>query len=308
MKFQEHSHGAKRADALKLIAETYLRSTSEEVEGTSSADRFQVVVHIDQAVLRSEINAQEHEPHRCELDTGPALALETARRLSCDATLVGIVEGEDGDPLNIGRKSRSIPAAIDRALRSRDGGCRFPGCDRTRFTAGHHIKHWADGGETKLSNLVSLCGFHHRLLHEGRFGVARTDDGLFVFTRPDGQRIPECAPRPIAMSANRPNGSGSADHANGSNESRASDGSDGCFRGNNASSPPMGDAGLAQFEETLRSVMQRLNPEPDPPIDAHTARCHWLGERMNYSTAIEGLQFLEHGCWVNGKIVEPVRR
>ena len=65
----------------------------------------------------------------------------------------------------------SIPTAIARALKARDGGCRFPGCDRTRFTEGHHVKHWADGGETKLSNLVTLCGFHHRLVHEGGYGL-----------------------------------------------------------------------------------------------------------------------------------------
>jgi len=110
---------------------------------------------------------------------------------ACDATLVGLVEDAAGEPLNIGRKSRSIPPALRRALRSRDGGCRFPGCDRTRFTEGHHVKHWADGGETKLGNLVTLCNFHHRLVHEGAYAVAATDDGVFVFTRPDGRRVAE---------------------------------------------------------------------------------------------------------------------
>jgi hypothetical protein len=96
---------------------------------------------------------------------------------------------KDGEPLDVGRKTRSIPVPLARALKARDGGCRFPGCDRRRYTHGHHVKHWADGGETKLSNLVTLCTFHHRLIHEGGFGVTATDDGLFVFTRPDGRRI-----------------------------------------------------------------------------------------------------------------------
>jgi hypothetical protein len=295
MKDQEYSHGAKRADALRLMAETFLASTSEEIEGTSSGDRFQVVVHIDQAVLTNETAAREDEPHRCELDDGPALALDTARRLSCDATLVGIVEGEDGDPLNIGRKTRSIPLAIARALRSRDGGCRFPGCDRTRFTQGHHVKHWADGGETKLSNLISTCGFHHRLLHEGAFGVTVTDDGVFVFTRPDGARIPECGPRPAlaAMAV-----STAADRAARSDE---------CFRGNMAGEdmaerPAMGDAGLAQFEQSMKGSVEKFAPHV--PIDAGTARCKWLGERMDYSTAIEAMQVREHGYWLNGKRIE----
>ncbi len=157
-------------------------------------------MHVDQAVLAEPVTANDTEPHRCELDDGPALALDTVRRLGCDGTIVGIVEGADGEPLDVGRKTRSIPLPLKRALRSRDGGCRFPGCDRTRFTEGHHVKHWADGGETKLSNLVSLCGFHHKLVHEGGFGIAATDDGVFVFTRPDGRRIPECGTNPRTAS------------------------------------------------------------------------------------------------------------
>jgi hypothetical protein len=182
---------AQRADALRCIAETYLERRGEETGAGSSADRVQVVVHIDQAILTEASAAAHDEPHRCELDGGPALALDTARRLACDATVVGLIEGDDGEPLDIGRKSRSIPPAIARALRARDGGCRFPGCDRARFTEGHHVKHWADGGETKLGNLVTLCGFHHRLVHEGGYGLTATDDGLFVFTRPDGRRVEE---------------------------------------------------------------------------------------------------------------------
>ncbi len=165
---------ARSADAFRLMAETYLAHHGEETAGSSSADRVQVVVHIDQAILSEASAATAEGPHRCELEEGPALALDTARRLACDSTVVGIVEGEDGEPLDIGRKSRSIPPAIARALKARDGGCRFPGCDRTRFCEGHHIKHWANGGETKLSNLITLCGFHHRLVHEGGYGLRAT--------------------------------------------------------------------------------------------------------------------------------------
>ena len=178
------------ADALRLVAERFLATHGEETGTGAAADRVQIVVHIDQAVLCEQQAALEpHRPHRCELEGGPALALDTARRLACDATVVGIVEGEGGEPLDIGRKTRLIPIALARALRARDGGCRFPGCDRARFTEGHHVQHWADGGETKLSNLLSLCRFHHRLMHEGGFGLRRMDDGLYVFTRPDGTRV-----------------------------------------------------------------------------------------------------------------------
>src|SRR5437762_1244413 len=102
---KERSHAARHADALRLIVETFLATTSEEVEATSSADRYQVVVHVDQAVLTESVAASGHEPHRCELDDGPALALDTVRRLGCDGTLVGIVEGAHGEPLNVGRKT-----------------------------------------------------------------------------------------------------------------------------------------------------------------------------------------------------------
>ena len=186
----ENAYGARRADALRHIAESFLRCASEASGSTS--DQYQVVVHVDQAVLSDVAQAQEGEPHRCELEDGPALALDTVRRLACDCALVTLLEGVDGGPLSVGRKTRSIPLPLARALKARDGGCRFPGCDRSRYTHGHHVIHWADGGETKLANLVTLCTFHHKLIHEGGFGLTATDDGLFVFTRPDGRRIGEC--------------------------------------------------------------------------------------------------------------------
>jgi hypothetical protein len=256
--------GARRADALLHLAETFLAHRGEETGAGSSADRLQVVVHVDRAILSDNSAASDEEPHRCELDDGPALALDTARRLACDATIVGLVEDADGEPLDIGRKTRSIPPALSRALRARDGGCRFPGCDRTRFTEGHHVKHWADGGETKLANLVTLCGFHHRLVHEGGYALKLTDDGLFVFTRPDGRRVED----------------------NGAQ----------CFRGN--ISPP--SAPYPGFEETLRLYM--LNREARLSITAQTGRCQWRGETMDYSQAIEAMQFLERK---SGGAAEP---
>ena len=250
--------GARRADALRHIAATFLERQGEETGAGSAADRYQVVVHIDQAVLSDVALPPDTEPHRCELDDGPAVALDTARRLACDATIVGLVEDGDGEPLDVGRKTRSLPPALSRALRARDGGCRFPGCDRTRFTEGHHVKHWANGGETKLGNLVTLCGFHHRLVHEGGFGLKVTDDGVFVFTRPDGRRVQEAGEK--------------------------------CFRGNNSQEHPT--APYPGFEETLR--LHLLNREAGLTITADTGRCQWRGESMDYSMAIEGMQFLEH--------------
>jgi len=178
---------ARRADALVAIAQRALGCRS--LERGSAADRYQVVVHIDQAALVERDPPSVERLQRCALEDGPRLAIDTAKRLGCDAALVGIVEDRDGNPLDVGRRTRAIPPALKRALASRDGGCRFPGCTHTRFTEGHHITHWAEGGETKLGNLITLCRFHHRLVHEGGFGLTVTDDGVFVFTRPNGTRI-----------------------------------------------------------------------------------------------------------------------
>ena len=169
----------RRADALGHFAETWLSHGYRSLGG----ERHQIVVHVDSETLR------DGTPGRCEIESGPSLAAQTARRLSCDASLVTIVEDESGQPLDIGRKTRSIPPAIRRALRSRDACCRFPGCTHTRFLDGHHIRHWADGGGTKLSNLVMLCRFHHRQVHEGRVDVRMLDDGALRFVGARGQRL-----------------------------------------------------------------------------------------------------------------------
>jgi hypothetical protein len=188
----EDTAGARRADALRWLAEHFLDRPPEVSDTQSYTDRYQVVVHIDQRLLAGEItpSAPDSErPECCGIEPDRKLAVETARRLACDSGLVGLVESEDREPLSVGRRTRAIPPALRRALKARDGGCTFPGCTATRFTEGHHVHHWANGGETKLANLTLVCRFHHRLIHEGEFSVARTDDGIFVFKRPDGSRI-----------------------------------------------------------------------------------------------------------------------
>jgi len=153
---------ARRADALTEIAETYM--TNIESSG-STADRYQVVVHVaaDQVSLG----------RTSSIENGPGVTAVTSRRIACDSSVVCIKEDENGEPLSIGRRSRSIPPPMRRALRARDNGCRFPGCTDTRFVDGHHIQHWADGGETSLDNLILLCRRHHHLVHEGDLLVTR---------------------------------------------------------------------------------------------------------------------------------------
>jgi len=164
---------ARRADALAGIAETYMNNSDS---AGSTADRYQVVVHVT--------------AETSSIEDGPHVIAETSRRIGCDCSAVGIREGENGEPLSIGRRSRTIPPPMRRALRARDGGCRFPGCTNTRFVDGHHIKHWADGGETSLDNLVMLCRHHHHLVHEGGFACERSDDGEILFRDERGHRLP----------------------------------------------------------------------------------------------------------------------
>ncbi len=175
----------KRADALVLMAESFLANGAKELSG---GDRHQVVIHIAAETL------QHKEAGCCEIEDGPSIAAETARRITCDASLVPLIENEDGEPLDIGRKTRSIPPALKRALKARDKGCRFPGCTNTRYVDAHHIHHWADGGETKATNLLSLCRFHHRLVHEGGITIQRLDDGAVRFVKPDGKFFDSVVP------------------------------------------------------------------------------------------------------------------
>jgi len=162
------SFQTRRADALAVVAESYLQTPSPATStaAASTADRFQVIVHVDAETLR------ERSAGRCHVEHGPNLPADTVRRLTCDSSLVPIIESGRGEPLDVGRKTRTIPPAIRRALNNRDPGCCFAGCTHRRYLDAHHIEHWVDGGETKLSNLVSLCRTHHRLVHEGGATVA----------------------------------------------------------------------------------------------------------------------------------------
>ena len=128
---------------------------------------------------------------------GLHLGKEAARRVACDAGIVVLRHAAGGEVLDVGRRTRTVPSAMRRALLSRDRGqCQFPGCE-SRHCDAHHVEHWADGGETRLQNLVLACRFHHRALHEGGFRVVLGDtDGKFRFLRPDGTPLP--AEPPVA--------------------------------------------------------------------------------------------------------------
>lgn len=159
-----------RADALVAIAEQFLAQENSgdafkdsQLKGSQfkGSERCQLMLHVHAG--------SDAIPSSAHLD-GRWLGHNAAMCLACDASLVVVEEDEVGNVLNIGRRSRVIPAAMSRALVVRDQGhCQFPGCCESRFVEGHHIKHWAEGGETRLDNLVTLCRYHHRELHRGHF-------------------------------------------------------------------------------------------------------------------------------------------
>jgi hypothetical protein len=171
----------RRADALTELCRSWLdRSDRPQVAG----ERPHVVVTVDLESLRGRLG------RRSELeDTGP-ITSETARRLACDAGVSRVLMKAASEPLDVGRKTPVVPAGMRRALVLRDGGCSFPGCGRPQaWCDAHHVRHWADGGDTALENLVLLCRPHHRAVHED-LGVEMTE-GNPVFSRSDGSRLAE---------------------------------------------------------------------------------------------------------------------
>src|SRR5438874_2657419 len=180
-----------QADALGLLAETALH---HGIDPGAPGERYQVVVHVDAPVL-----ADADAPGQSVLDDGAHVSAETSQRLACDASRVVMRHDPDGRILEVGARTRTIPPALRRALHHRDRGCRFPGCG-LRFGQGHHIRHWAHGGPTTLSNLALLCRRHHRAVHEEGYQVERRPDGELRFRRPDGRPLPESPALPAVPS------------------------------------------------------------------------------------------------------------
>jgi hypothetical protein len=174
-----------QADALALLAETALH---HGLDPGAPGERYQVVVHVDAAVL-----ADPDQPGQSVLEDGARVSAETARRLACDASRVVMRHEANGQLLEVGARTRTIPPALRRALQNRDRGCRFPGCGLP-CGQGHHIRHWAHGGPTTLSNLAMLCRHHHRAVHEEGFAVDRHPDGSLSFRWPDGRPLPDVPP------------------------------------------------------------------------------------------------------------------
>lgn len=212
------------ADALLALAEAFLAG---QIATASNPETYQVIVHVGTDALagvsaETPLPGQEPDhaagqepdhqqagrapghpadPARCHVEDGPAVSVATAQMLTCTAVLSWMRHDHDGTLLDVGRRRRKPTAALRRAARERDHcRCRYPGCESRRVDL-HHIQHWANGGRTALENLLSLCKYHHMLVHDRGYLIAARPDGDFAFYRSDGTVISPSPPLPATNGA-----------------------------------------------------------------------------------------------------------
>jgi len=203
------------ADALLAIAEAFLAG---KVAAADDPDVYQVIVHVGtdaitpaspadvsaetpagvSAETRAAVPGDPADPARCHVEDGPAISVSTAQLIGCSSSWTWMLHDSAGKLLDLGRRRRRPNAALRRAARERDKcRCRFPGCESRRVDL-HHIRYWSNGGQTKLDNLVSLCKYHHLLVHDRGYLIAAARDGTLTFYRPDGTMIPASPSLPQA--------------------------------------------------------------------------------------------------------------
>ena len=163
----ESTMSQRRADAAVLMAESSLQNAGQSI---ATADRYQVIVSVDKSALQTQ--TPEKRP---TVSGSNPIARETAQRIACDCS-VSTNTTSNGEPVDIGRKSRIWPTAMARAIKERDQHCQFPGCSQTQHLQIHHIKHWADGGSTSVDNAVCLCSGCHVKVHEGGYKIQRVEN------------------------------------------------------------------------------------------------------------------------------------
>jgi hypothetical protein len=211
------AQGAVVARALERLADSLPVMPGEEGEVGVEARRADALVGLCSARIAQDpdpdratvvIHARVGEPgaprdlRACEIEAGPALHPEVARRLLCTARVQTVLEDPSGQPVRLGRLRRDPPEWMVRLLKHRDLECRFPGCGARRFTQAHHIRWWDEGGRTDLDNLVLICSFHHRLVHEYGWNITRDGDGTVRWFDPDGTRY-RAGPAPPSAGVER---------------------------------------------------------------------------------------------------------
>ena len=184
---------ARRADALSALV-------SAEVAADPDPDRATLVVHADVEALRRGTAG-------AEIEDGPVIHPATLQRLGCNARIQTVIEDGVGNVRHVGSMKREPAAWQVRQVRHRDKGCVFPGCGARAFTQVHHIQFWSRGGRTELDNLVLICAFHHKLVHEMGWSLRRQANGSLEWLRPGGERYragplaPQPPPAPPAPSS-----------------------------------------------------------------------------------------------------------
>ena len=187
----DRTAGERQAEALADVCGYVLDHGSSDLVPECGGQRPHVNVLI-------RLDDLENRARAACLDFGGVATPGALRMLCCDAAVVPIVMDGAGQPLDVGRATRTIPDGLRRAVAARDRGCAHPGCDRpASWCECHHVVPWECGGETKLSNLAMLCRVHHRQIHSTEW-ICRIRDGLPEFI-PPAWIDPERRPRRKAL-------------------------------------------------------------------------------------------------------------
>jgi hypothetical protein len=214
----EDRHAARQADAVEVLARTFLATGDAESSSPTDPPPGHLSVHIGlDRLLEADGSPTAEADHPADGPTaedqalwqlrrlgwdGPGVADSLVRRLCCDASIQAVIHDPDRNPLALGRRHRVVNRRLRRALHHRDGGrCQAPGCDARRFLHAHHIIPWTRGGVTDLPNLLLLCHWHHRMVHDGLLTVT-TVDGRPRVTATRADPIPRPPPvRGVAHAA-----------------------------------------------------------------------------------------------------------
>ncbi len=183
-----------RASALVAMAQAVIRGEHPD------RSPYQLMISVAASTLQRDADPDPASVACC--GDGTCISADAVRRLACDASVVTFLEDANGTAISVGRKTRTIPGAMKRALFRRDQTCRFPGCRTRVFLEGHHMRHWANGGETKLSNLIVCCD-HHRFVHEYGYQIELTPEGDVVVFDQAGRPMSE-VPEPMSVPGSWP--------------------------------------------------------------------------------------------------------